>query len=71
MVVSDQIEAGRAGVGLHLIDRPGAGDHAADGRVPQAPAKGPLGHGHRLGHLGPAKLLDQLQLALDLGGVVT
>lgn len=39
MVITDEIQVGRCGICLQLLDRLGAGDHAADGRVPQAPAK--------------------------------
>jgi hypothetical protein len=70
VIVPDQVQVGRAGVGLDLLDRLAAGDHTADGRVLQAPGQRPPRQGHPLGHLSPPDLVHQLQLALDFGRVV-
>jgi hypothetical protein len=62
----DELEGGGGDVGLELLDVLAAGDHGADGRVPERPGERPLRERHAGRHLVGLDLRDGFELRLDL-----
>src|SRR5438046_601983 len=61
-----EIQLRRPCVRLHLLDALAARDHAAHGRVLQAPCQRPLGHRHTGRDFGLRDLRNLTQLRVDL-----